>query len=797
MLLNYLKMACKSVLQNTRQSLLNIMGLSIGLAAAMVVALFAQHELSYDKWQPNATNNYRVELDWSGFGFDVFPSANLNRAQAFKNISGVEAVFGLVRASDIDASMIHVSYGEKRIQLKDMFVASDNLNEFAALDVLQGDMAQALTVPWQLALSESEALRVFGAGDIIGKRLNTQTGVYSIAAVFADLPENTHFHFKSLTNSTQYQDDLRTHMHYVYLRLADNATISQLVEQLTDAYTLGPERGRLKVKLSAITDLHLHHISELKPGGKWQTVVLCILLSGLLIGIACFNFVNMSVAQVARRAQETGIRKALGASRTQLVLQILFESWIVTIFSIVLACAIVELSLPIAKSLIGREVILVFGLKEFAALLALSIVVAVLAGLYPALYISSFATLDALSGELSSGQTANRIRKTLLGLQSAFSISLIAAVITFSQQLKLLQDIDTGFATDNRLIISGLPKESVFTKENARLLTRLNQIPNVSLATPLDTKLTHSFLYSFEVRFPNGSQSETPIPAVGVGFRAVESLGLKLIAGRDFSSSTGSDWFQVNEDSATVSTIITESLSQLSGFASPQEAIGQTIQRDNLQLSVVGVVEDIQLGTARENYNQVFFVCGFTLTMNMNVLVAYDKNLSAEQRMQMISAIETTLVKELNIFEPSIRRVEDDRSETLGAERSLLRIISVFSVLVIVLACIGIFGLASFSSQRRMKEVALRKVLGASELSLVNLLAKEYLWLVAASVVLAWPLSYWLLANWLQGFSQRVDQSIWVYLFATFIVAAISWITSASLAFKAAVGHPASALRHE
>jgi putative ABC transport system permease protein len=551
------------------------------------------------------------------------------------------------------------------------------------------------------------------------------------------------------------------------------------------------------VKLSTITEIHLHHISELKPGGKWQTVVLCILLSALLIGVACFNFVNMSMAQIARRAQETGIRKAIGASRTQLVMQFLFESWLVTVFSIVLACAIVELSLPMAESLIGREVSLVFGLKEFAALLVLSVVVAVLAGLYPALYISSFATLNALSGELSSGQTANRIRKILLGLQAAFSISLITAVIIFSQQLKLLRDIDTGFATDNRLIISGLPNESVFTKENTRLLTRLNQIPNISLAAPLDTQLTHSFLYSFEVRFPNGSQSETPIPAVGVGFRAVESLGLKLIAGRDFSSSTGSDWFQVNDDSATVATIITESLSKLSGFASPQEAIGQTIQRDSLQLRIIGVVEDIQLGTARENYNQVFFVCGFTRTSNMNMLVTYDKNLNAEQRIQMTSAIEATLAEELYIFEPSIRRIEDDQQETLGAERSLLRIISVFSVLAILLACIGIFGLASFSSHRRKKEVALRKVLGASELSLVNLLSKEYLWLVAGSVVLAWPLSYWLMATWLQGFSQQVDQSILVYLFATFIVAAISWITSASLAFKTAVGHPAGALRHE
>jgi putative ABC transport system permease protein len=270
-----------------------------------------------------------------------------------------------------------------------------------------------------------------------------------------------------------------------------------------------------------------------------------------------------------------------------------------------------------------------------------------------------------------------------------------------------------------------------------------------------------------------------------------------VTAGRDFEVEHTSDWFVSSESKSQASILITESLTRLSGFKTAEDAVGQTFLRGGLNLRIVGVVEDVLLGNIRESYSQVLFICGFTLTPNMNVLLTHQPDISLLQQIALINNIKEVLAEELNVFEPNISLVSDNANANLDADKRLLNIISMFGVLVIIIACVGVFGLASFATHQRRREVAMRKVLGATRLSIVNLLAKEFLLLVGISVAFAWPLTYWLMAQWLQEFNQRISQSIWVYLLATIIVVMVTWLTVASLAFKAASERPSKVLKNE
>lgn len=797
MINHYFKIAYRANVNNKRHSILNIFGLALGLSAALIVAIFIQHEMSYDKWQPKVEHTYRVELDWSQFGFGIVPSANLKRSTKFTKYSEVLDVFGLIKAEDIDSSLMNVRSSDNRFQLDSLFVATDNIENFIKLKVIDGSLKKSLSQPWKLALSQKEAKRIFGTKQALGQVLKTQNGIYTVEAVFEDLPENTHFSFTSLTYNDSYLDDLRTHMHYVYIRLTRDIKLDAIEALLSEAYSIGDEVGRLKVKLSPMADIHLHHQSAFKPGGSWETVLLCFLLSGLLITVACINFVNMSIAQVARRAKEAGIRKTLGASQLQLIFQYLLETWLITISALFFACLFVDIVMPFIEALLHRELPVIFGFSEALLLFLLSIAITLIAGIYPAFFLSSFSARRTLSGELVYGKTAIIVRKVLLVFQAALSIGLIASILIFNSQLQALQDVSLGYETKSRLIITNLPKKELFDKNKTFIQERFNQIQGVESAMPYDTKLTNDFKYSFELTFPNGSKSETTIPAIGTGYRPVKNLGLNLLAGREFDVKYSSDWFHENQNGSQASIIITKSLALMAGYPTVENAIGQTFLREGLSLNVVGVVDDIILGNNRNSYSKVLFICGFSLTPNINLLINVEDETKKSGYINVIENIRDIIANEIGVYEPEIIFVRDAVNNNLAADKRLLSIVSMFGLLAVVIACIGIFGLASFTTHQKKREIALRKVLGATRLSIINLFAKEFLILVAISALIAWPVTYYLMSQWLQEFNTQINQSIWMYLSATILVLTVTWSTVTCIVFIAAGQSPSKVLRAE
>lgn len=798
MIINYLITALRAFKQQKQHFLLNVIGLSVGLAAAILVALFAKNELSFDQHQPNAERVYRVGQDYSKLGLGVIPIFNYNQGVRATEFSQVEDVFALKLIEFTREAEVDVKHNNQGFKLNNLYAATANIESFIDIKTLDGDLKEAMSTPESLALSSSEAQRIFGRTHVVGETLNHAKGKYTVRAVFADLPENTHFGFKNLAYVDNDPKDLMMTAHYVYLRVTAGTDIKSLEQLLTEQTYTGEYKGQMFVELHPLLDLHLTAKSpfEMKAGGTKQVVTICVGLSILLVLIASFNFINMTVAQSTKRAKEVGVRKALGASKTQLVSQFLSESVLVAVLSMVLACVLVELVMPSFNNLVDRELVLNYASSFGAGIVVVAIAVGVLAGLYPAFFISSFSAKRVLSGDLQRGSTAIWVRKSLLTFQASLAIGLIVGSVTLLQQLSHLQNLPLGYQTNQRLVISQVPVGDIFTQQPSAVFNKLSAINGVQHVGVIDTQLTRSINNTLKPTWPNGEQSSGLTPIIGSSYEVVKSLGLELLAGRDFSAQYAGDWASRTNGVTHVGTIITETVAKQAGYNNMADIIGKTIKDTgrNVEMRVVGVVADVKVGNAHNSNSDIMFLLGFSYfnpTSEVVLTVNPQNVLSIRQQAAEI------LAQHANVFEPKINLLSDSYKAVLRGDERVSQVVLIFTGLAVFLTCLGTFGLASFAAARRQKEVAVRKVLGASRISIVNILAKEFLVLVGVSIAIAYPVTYLLVGDWLANFNDRIDQAVWVYGIAAVVVAGITWVTVASLAFKAASTRPSLILRYE
>lgn len=800
MLSNYLRTALRAFARHRLHFVLNLAGLTLGLTAALLIALYASFEASYDQFQPNAERVWRLEQYYPSMAAGI-PLTNKNAINRLRQQSGIEDVLTV----EPMAPGTEFRVGEQRFQLDGVMGISANATDFIALQLLSGDLAQVLTTPNQLAVSTSYAQMLFGELNVVGRTLQQGDSQWTIGAVFADLPQNSHFAFNALYQLEPFVENYQHNTGYQYLRLSAGTDVPALARSLQQQYIQlaypGEKADIVQLSLQPLTAIHLNGglRYEMKTTGSRSSVQICIGLSLLLVLLAGFNFINMSIAQSARRAKEVGVRKALGASRAQIIGQFLTESVLITLLAAVLACALTELSLPWFNQLVERQLTLDYISAFGAALLLVVLLVGVSAGAYPAFFMAAFSAKRVLSGDLQRGQTAILVRKTLLTLQSALSVALIIAALLLQQQLQFLQQLPVGYQREGKIQVTEIPSKHLLYQQNPQLLNRIKAIAGVKQVGVVDISITNSFNSSLPLSSGNGVMRDQTIPFIGVGMQPVQIMGLTLIAGRDFSDATASDWYQRLDDKhRQAAAIISESLVQQAGFASAEQAIGQTLISQNgdnwhFRLTIVGVVKDIKVGSGRGAQPAPVLICGYTNNNNSRLLLDID--------MQQLPAIrgqlQQILAQSLNIHSPDIEILADNYQAIYQNDARTAQLVTIFSGLAMLLACFGTFGLASFSALRRQKEVSIRKVLGASRFSLVNLLAREFLLLVAISLALAFPLTWWLVQDWLQNFNDRISQSGWVYLLAAVIVAAITWLTVAAIAFKAASSRPAEVLRCE
>ncbi|MCF2910431.1 ABC transporter permease [Pseudoalteromonas sp. DL2-H2.2] len=804
----YLMGALRAFLRQKFHLLLNVTGLAIGLGAALLIALYSQFELSYDDHQPNASHVFRLEQSWPSMGLDAPVSSPL-MAEEFTKLNDIEAAFYLLNLSQRHGSDILIRGQQQK--LDKVFAATDNLTQFIALDILHGELAPALTQPAKLALSRTQAIRLFGQSDVIGQTLVQGDITWSVVAVFADLPDNTHFDFNGLAAMTPSQAGkpaLQSNDAYVYLRTRfdDSAQQprTQLEQVLTEQYNEMVYKGKnmVQVTLLPLLDIHLygHSRFEFKANGSADNVHISIGLSILLILVASFNFINMSTAKAAQRAKEVGVKKALGASRFQLMLQFLLESVLITLIAGLLALVFVELALPWFNQLVDKSLSLTFTLPFIALFSATIVTVGVIAGLYPALFIASFDAKRVLSGDLQRGATAIWVRKSLLVAQAALSITLIIATFVLYQQLVFLTTLDTGYAKENRLEIRALNATEVFNSRSA-LTDALQRLDGVTSVGVSDTALTSSTNTSARLIWPGADPANMPIPFIGTGYQTVENQGLTLLHGRDFSRQFSSDWYQQGDESQpSASIIISREIAMQANQVDMDSLIGQTWrvvvgnqEGQSIRAKVVGIVEDIKIGSSRDASSALFFICGYSRMSQANLVLAHTRTDLAQLRQE----VQSVLQQHLGVVGADIESISKRYQLLYQGDQQASKVIFTFTALAIVLTVIGIFGLSSFSAQRRSKEVAIRKVLGATRPQLINLLAMEYIKLVLGSALIAFPLAYWLVSDWLTNFNERVAHPYAIYLIAAALVGTITWLTVATQVFKTASTKPSAALRYE
>lgn len=800
MLINYVKTAIRSINKDKQHFFLNLVGFSIGIAAAILMALFAQYELSYDKQQPDSKRVYLAHTDYSAVGLQQIASSRYNIADTLKNHNEVEEVFKLTEAGMLFGGANElVKIADNSYRLDNFYAATSNILNFINLQAISGDIEQALSEPNQLLLSEKEAKRLFGDTQVVGKTLNYDGGQYRVGAVFRDIEENTHFKFDSLKQMPA--DFEERGFGYAYYKLMANTDIASFEQYFSKvAYEFFGESGNPAItnKLINIRDMHLQGVGPfyMKKPGSSSILKICIGLSFILVLVASINFINLNIAQSAKRAKEVGVRKALGATKGQVIAQFLTESLMVVALASLLAFALVEFALPHFNQMMDRQLSFSYGSSFTLISLAIIFFVGLLSGLYPALFIASFSAKRVLSGDLVRGGTAIFVRKLTLCFQGALSIGLIIAAASLYQQINLINNLQVGYEKSSRLVVKELPSAAVYKKENNNLTTAIRNLPGVEQVTVSNTDLTNDMEYNFNFTWPNGESVEGFQPTVGTSFYAVETLGLKLLAGRDFLPSYSGDWYtQVAENNSTVGVLVSRKMVELAGYPSPESVIGLTIIEPRYKISakIVGVIENVKIGSARQQALPVSFNLGHNQNATAHLVIKANSTNMAGLTEQVKLLVE----QELHLNDVQIDLLAQDYANAHENENRALDMVAVFSLFAIFLTCLGTFGLASFATIRRQKEVAVRKVIGASRLSIVNLLAKEFLLLVMISILLAYPLSYWLVGEWLANFNDRIEQTLSVYLMAAGSIALITWLTVAILGFKAASARPSLILRYE
>ena len=809
MLRNYLKIAWRNLLRNRAFSVLNIAGLAIGIATCLIILLFVADELSYDRFHEKADRIVRVIFRASMQG------QQLNEATVMPPVAQtLRADYPEVQEATRlrNYGMPRVSVGDK-IFREDAFAFVDsNFFQVFSLPFVQGDAKTALVQPNTVVISQTAAERYFGNADPIGKTLTFKdlNATLKITGVIEPVPANSHFHidlFASMANvpearqTTCLQSGFYTYLvlpkGYDYRKL--EAKLPQVVEkymgpQLQQPFGMSYAQFRQKgnelgLFLQPLTDIHLHSdfANDLSPAGDVRYVYIFGAIALFMLLIACINFMNLSTASASKRAREVGIRKVMGSVRGELVGQFLLESILLTAVALGLGIGLVYLALPVFNELAGKNLSLNFNTHPalLPGLLGFGLLVGVLAGSYPAFFLSSFKPVAVLKGRVLSGTNPGRnisLRSGLIVFQFFISITLTVCTTVVYRQLSYIQNKKLGYEKDQVLV---LPETWMLGKGEAAFSQQLRQDPRVvSVSTSGYLPAGPSHDNNFFV-YPDAQSAQlVKTLRYDVDDAYIPTLGMQLATGRNFSPQFGTD---------STGVILNETAAKAFGWGS--KALGHTIthsDNEGLKMTyrVIGVVRDFHFKSLHERISPLVMTLGNTAgTMIVKVKT---QNIAG-----VLAALESNW-KQFKAEGPFAYSFLDERFQaTYRAEQKAGQILGIFAGLTIFVACLGLFGLATFTAEQRTKEIGVRKVLGASLTSIVSLLSRDFLKLVLVAIVLAAPIAGYAMNRWLQDFAYRIDLEWWVFALAGLLAVGIALLTVSFQSVKAALMNPVKSLRSE
>jgi putative ABC transport system permease protein len=798
MLQNYLKIAWRNIWKSKVFSAINVLGLAAGLACCLLMFLFIQHELSFDKFHARAKNIYRI-------------TSVPQTGEEKRELAVTPAPWGPLMQKDYPEIKVFVRLlkdqrtlaGEKGKEHSfvnnTLFVDSSFFDVFS-FKLLQGEGTTILTQPNTIVLTKNLARRYFGNADPVGKPLEITTSFTStidvtITGVVDEPPSSSHVKFEALLSMSTLGDLSGLwsyHMHNTYVVLGDGARKEAVDEKLKSFSSKYIDNnpaadGRQDIQLQPLTDIHLRSqmVGELEANGDITYVYVFSGIALFVLLIACLNFMNLSTVRSLKRAREVGLRKVVGAERSQLVKQFLTESVLIAFFSLLLALIIVVVTLPVFNLLAERTLTMNFtGNAAFVVILVgLTLAVGLLSGLYPASVLSSFKPVEVLKGSFQKTGSGGSLRKVLVTLQFMISIALIASTILVYRQLKFVQNKKLGFDKE-KVIVATLQGNSDADKLQTLKTAVIGTSGVVAVAaasTIPSTKIPVNLIHN-ENAADNQNRS---MQMLFVDHDFVKTLQMKLTAGRDFSSAYGTD--------ATEGFILNQEAVKQLGWQTAKNAIGKSFQwvlPDTVLKNgkIVGVVEDFNITPLKTAVQPLVMHILPRRFQYLYIRVNSNAALSAVAKQ----------FKQINPGQPFEYVFLDDVINSMYAsETKLGKIFGYFSGLAILIACMGIFGLSIYSAQQRIKEIGIRKVLGASTISIVSELSKEFLKPVLIAACIAAPIAWYGMNKWLQDFAYRISIEWWVFVLAAFIAVLVALLTISFQSIKAAIANPVKSLRTE
>jgi putative ABC transport system permease protein len=807
---NYIKTAFRSLYKNKGFTAINILGLALGLATCLLIVFYVVDELSYDRYNTKAGRIYRVNEDLKlgenkvQYAVAMPPLAKTLKAE----YSYVEDAVRIKKAGTTHVRKGNINIIEDRVGFADASI----FNVFT-LPMISGDPKTALADPSTVVITESTALKYFNTTNAVGKFiLFNDKENFKVTGVIKDIPKQSHFNFDFFVSLESFPDSrsnewLRSDYNtYVLFKDAkDNAKLTASFPAFLQKFTGAQMQSELgmniaqfekggsyfRLNLIALKDIHLKSnlTGELGPNSTTQYVYIFSAIALFILLIACVNFMNLSTARSSNRSREVGVRKVLGSSRKYLIFQFLAESILVTLVATVIAVIAASALLPFFNQLSGKEITLTIESLKWLipSLLAIVLVIGSLAGSYPAFFLSAFQPIDVLKGKLSAGFKGGGLRSFLVVFQFFVSIFLIIGTLVIYNQLNFIQTKNLGYNRNQVLIV----KNSDELGERAKVFKEeLSQLPGVKSTTMTGFLPTGNWRNT-RIYFKDASfdQKKSLFPqSWGVDADYIPAMDMKMALGRNFSK-------DMISDSSAV--ILNEAAAEFLGFADPiNKTIYQSLGGDRKGTSnvkechIIGVVKNFHFNSLREKIEPV--------------VLSYGQNngaLAIRVSTTNITALMAQIKGKWNSFSPSVpinySFMDQDFDASYRSEQRIGTIFIIFTSLAIVIACLGLFGLAAYAAEQRTKEIGIRKVLGADVSVIVGMLSKDFIKLVCIAIIIASPFAWYVMNKWLQDFAYRVTIQWWVIATAGAGALVIAFITISFQSIKAALANPVKSLRSE
>ena len=808
MLKNYFITAWRNLIKRKAFSFINIAGLSIGISVCFIIMLYVQDELNFDRFNKNADRIVRIVFKADINGGKIY-EANVMPQVASAMTKDYPEVEDATRLRVAGAPKI--SYKGRNFRDDELVFVDPNFFSIFTLPLIEGDVKTALKEPNTLVITKAAAKKYFGNENPIGKTLvftSNNNEPFKVTGLIDKVPVNSHFQFDlfgSMTGLNEAKSDSWMGSNFfTYILLKPGSDYKKLEAKLpgmVEKY-MGPQiqqqmgvsleqfrkKGNgLGFVLQPLTSIHLYSHSnyELTSPGNVMYVYIFSAIAIFMLLIACINFINLSTASASKRAKEVGVRKVIGSGRLQLVKQFLLESALLTFFALLISYGLIQFLLPVFNDISGKDLSFEFEIRIIAAFIGLGVFVSIVAGMYPAFFLSSFKPASVLKGKFTGGNNSFGLRSSLVVFQFFISVALIVGTIVVWQQMKYIQHKNLGYN-----------KEQLITISNSWALGKNERIYKEKMLK--DPRIVNATISAYKPAGPSGNNNALTYPSgrdnemmrtleYQVDEQYIPTLGMQLAAGRNFSRDLATD---------STAMIVNETAAKAFGWG-VNDAIGKTIVRKidkegkgmDIPFHIVGVVKDFNFKSLHEPITPLLMVLG------------QDWGLIFKIKTTDIPGLLSAMKKEWANFqtdEPFTYAFMDNLyNKTYVAEQKTSAILNIFSALTIFVSCLGLFGLITYTAEQRTKEIGIRKVLGADVSQITGMLSKDFIKLVCIAILIAFPISYWAMNKWLQNFAYRINTSWWMFVASGVIALLIALITVSFQAIKAATANPVNSLRME